>query len=64
MLNKLNELSFVIGVFFTIVSLILFGNMLIKGAMEPINLYSATTFMIFGLAMMFSGGKKDTSRGT
>jgi hypothetical protein len=62
MLNKLNDLSFVIGVFFTVVSLILFGNMLIKGAMETINLYSATTFLIFGLAMMFAGGKKTSSK--
>jgi hypothetical protein len=62
MLNKLNELSFVIGVFFTIVSLILFGNMLITGIIENINLYSATIFMIFGVAMMFARGKKTSSK--
>jgi hypothetical protein len=58
MLNKLNELSFVIGFFFTIVSLILFGNLLIKGNFEMISLYSAVVFFIFGLAMMFYRRKK------
>jgi hypothetical protein len=59
MLKRLNDLSFVIGVFFSIVSLILFGNLLIKGNVDGLSLYSASTFLIFGLAMMLTPKKKD-----
>jgi hypothetical protein len=58
MLNRLNELSFVIGAFFTLVSLILFGNILMSPAPDKLSIYSATGFLIFGLLMMFSRRKK------
>jgi len=54
MYKKLNKLSFVIGAFFTIVSIILFINALITGKNDALNIYSASVFLIFGLAMMFS----------
>jgi hypothetical protein len=58
MLKRLNDLSFVIGVFFTLVSLILFGNLIVKGSIDNLSLYSASAFLVFGLAMMFSTNKK------
>lgn len=53
MLKRAGDLSFVIGIFFTIVSLILFGNLLVKGEADKLSLYSAAVFLVFGLAMMF-----------
>ena len=52
MLNKLNYLSFVIGLFFSIVAFILFGNALLSDAAGKLNLYTAIVFGIFGLLMM------------
>ncbi|MBL7698807.1 MAG: hypothetical protein JNK79_11630 [Chitinophagaceae bacterium] len=54
MYKKLNNLSFVIGAFFTIVSLILFANILITGRNDALSLYSASAFLIFGVVMMFT----------
>ena len=58
MYNKLTELSFVIGLFFTIVSFILIGNMLVKNATTPLNLYTSITFFVFGIGMMFIKKRK------
>lgn len=52
MLNKLNNLGFVIGVFFTIVSIILFVNILVTGKNDSLSLYSAAGFFVFGVVMM------------
>jgi len=59
MYNKLTELSFVIGLFFFTVSLILLGNMLLKNATNPLNLYTTVTFFLFGLGMMFIKRRKE-----
>ena len=59
MYNKLTELSFVIGLFFFAVSLILLGNMLLKNATNALNLYTTVTFFLFGLGMMFIKRKKE-----
>ena len=53
--KKLNNLAFVIGAFFTIVSLILFGNILLAGSYDNVRVYSAVAFLIFGVAMMVRG---------
>lgn len=58
MLNRLNELSFVIGAFFTVVSLILFVNILVTPAPGKLSIFSATGFLIFGLLMMLMRKKK------
>jgi putative Ca2+/H+ antiporter (TMEM165/GDT1 family) len=53
MYKRLNELNFVIGIFFTIVSLILLGDSFL-GA-EPagrINIYTGVAFLIFGIVMI------------
>ena len=53
MYKRLSELNFVIGVFFTLVSLILlvdtFYNKEVSGKM---NLYTGIVFLIFGLFMI------------
>ncbi len=54
MLKRLTELSFIIGLFFTIVSLIL----LIGYFTSPLlssdkNMYSGILFLVFGLFMIF-----------
>ena len=54
MLKRLNELNFVIGLFFTIVSLILLADTLLnKEGMGKLNLYTGITFFIFGVFMIF-----------
>lgn len=58
MYNKLNQLSFVIGVFFTIMSVILFANILITGSVEKINIYSGISFLIFGVFMIYLSSKE------
>ncbi len=52
MYKKLSNLSFVIGAFFTIVSLILFANIIISGRSDAMSLYSASAFLVFGIVMM------------
>ena len=57
MYKKFGQLSFIIGLFFSIVSLILFGNALLSNSLSGINLYTAIVFLLFGLAMMFIESK-------
>ncbi len=53
MLKRLNELNFVIGLFFTIVSLILLVDTLLnKEGTGKLNLYTGITFLIFGVFMI------------
>jgi hypothetical protein len=53
MLKRLNELNFVIGLFFTIVSLILLADTFInKEVTGKLNLYTGLAFLIFGLFMI------------
>jgi len=59
MYNKLTQLSFVIGLFFTIVSVILIGNMLVKNEFTALNLYTSITFLVFGIGMMFIKKRKE-----
>ena len=58
MYKKLNQLSFVIGLFFTIVAVILFGNNLLTDTGSRMNLYTAVVFIIFGVAMMMVPARK------
>jgi len=53
MYKKITQLSFVIGLFFFIVSLILFINALLNSSGSKMNIYTAIVFLIFGSAMMF-----------
>jgi len=52
MLKRINELSFVIGLFFTLVAIILIaGYFLVKDLASKINLYTGIVFLVFGLLM-------------
>ena len=57
MLKKLNDLQFVIGLFFSIVSVILLLNVLLAGHGSNLNIYTGTCFLVFGLCMMLITGK-------
>lgn len=53
MLEKLNQLSFIIGAFFILVSIVLLGGYLISTDMkQAINLYTGIGLLIFGLFMI------------
>jgi hypothetical protein len=53
MLNRLAQLSFTIGLFFTIVSVILLVGYFISNVLSSLlNLYAGITFLVFGLMMM------------
>ena len=59
MLKKLNDLQFVIGLFFSVVSVILLINVLVRtGTVIKVNVFTGTAFLIFGLLMMLIRGKK------
>ena len=59
MLKKLNDLQFVIGLFFTAVSVILLLNVLLGSQGDSnLNIYTGACFLVFGLAMMFIKGKQ------
>ena len=57
MLKKLNDLQFVIGLFFSVVSVILLLNVLLAGHSSNLNIYTGTVFFVFGVAMMAIKGK-------
>jgi threonine/homoserine/homoserine lactone efflux protein len=60
MYKRLNELNFVIGLFFTIVSLILLaGYFLSKELSGAMNLYTGIVFLVFGLLMITIKTKKE-----
>jgi hypothetical protein len=52
--TRFTQLSFIIGLFFTIVSLILLGNMIMNNAFSGLNIYTAITFFLFGMGMMIA----------
>ncbi len=53
MLNKLNQLSFVIGVFFIVVALILLIGYFISTSLHAnINLYTGIGMIVFGILMI------------
>jgi len=59
MYKRLSQLNFVIGVFFILVSLILFGNILFNDATGKLNWYTAIAFMVFGLFMVSIKNKEN-----
>ena len=53
MIKRLNQLSFIIGIFFIILALILIGGYFISEALHAnINLYSGISFLAFGIFMV------------
>ncbi len=60
MLDKLNKLSFVIGLFFFAISVILLANYLTSNSQpQQVNLYSGIIFLIFGTIMMLLKNTED-----
>ena len=58
MLKRVNELSFVIGLFFTLVAIILLvGYLAVDELSAKINLYTGIIFLVFGLAMILKRSK-------
>ena len=52
MYKRLTNLSFVIGLFFFVVSLILLGNMFLNNAITRLNIFTSIGFLVFGIVMM------------
>lgn len=52
MFNRLNRLSFVIGLFFSLMAVILAVHALAGGTPDALSLYSAAAFLIFGIIMI------------
>ena len=53
MYKKLNDLQFVIGLFFSVVALILLFNVMLGTNVDgKLNIFTGGVFLIFGLAMM------------
>lgn len=62
MINKLNQLSFVIGLFFILVAAILIIGFVMGGELgKPINLYSGMGMLIFGIFMVFIKENEDSN---
>ena len=58
MLKRINELSFVIGSFFTLVAIILVGGyFLVEALSAKINLYTGIIFLVFGIVMILIRSK-------
>jgi len=58
MYKKLNNLGFVIGIFFIIISLILIIGGLISAALSnKLNFYTGFIFLVFGFCMAFFNRK-------
>jgi len=61
MYKRLNELNFVIGLFFTIASVILFlDSFFNKASSGKLTLYTALVFLTFGLFMIAIKTRKDS----
>ncbi len=53
MLNRLTKLSFIIGLFFTIVAVILLAGYYLSPLLSSVlNLYAGIVFLVFGLLMI------------
>lgn len=58
MYKKLNNLGFVIGIFFIIISLILLiGGLVSEALNNKLNFYTGSTFLVFGFCMAFFNRK-------
>jgi hypothetical protein len=63
MYKRLNELNFVIGLFFTVVALILLVSSFISASLSGrINIYTGIVFLIFGIIMILIKTNKNTEQ--
>jgi hypothetical protein len=62
MFEKFNQLSFVIGFFFTLVALVLLGGYFFSPALaHSINLYTGIGLLVFGLLMINLKGEESSN---
>ena len=60
MYKKLNNLGFVIGIFFILISLVLIIGGLVSDVLAyRLNFYTGFTFLVFGVLMTFLNRKDD-----
>ena len=60
MYKKLNNLGFVIGIFFIIISLVLIiGGFVSEALSYKLNFYTGFSFLVFGILMVFFNKKND-----
>jgi len=60
MYKRLNELNFVIGLFFTLVSVVLLLDNFLSKESGKLNLYTGLIFLVFGISMiLLKTGKSD-----
>lgn len=58
MLNRLTKLSFIIGLFFTIVAVILLAGYCLSSLLSSVlNLYAGIVFLVFGVLMIITTPK-------
>lgn len=57
--NKMTRLEFVIGAFFSIVAVIMFINIFAASAYSRLSMYSASSFLVFGIIMMIASRSND-----
>lgn len=63
MYKKLNNLGFVIGIFFIIISLILLiGGVVSVTLAYPLNFYTGLLFLVFGVIMIFFNRDNDKDK--
>jgi hypothetical protein len=61
MYEKLNNLGFVIGIFFILISLVLIiGGIVSSVLANKLNFYTGFTFLVFGTLMVYFNRKNDT----
>jgi uncharacterized membrane protein HdeD (DUF308 family) len=60
MYKKLNNLGFVIGIFFIIISLILIINAFSSAVLNKLNFFTGFSFLVFGFCMAFFNRKEKT----
>ncbi len=60
MFNRLNNLGFIIGMFFILVALILLiGGLLSVSLAYKLNFYTGGAFLVFGVVMVVGSEEKD-----
>ena len=58
MLKRLNNLSFIIGLFFTLVAVILLAGYALSSRLSSsLNLYTGLIFLVFGGGMILAGSR-------
>ncbi|MFM9911265.1 MAG: hypothetical protein ACKVOW_18140 [Chitinophagaceae bacterium] len=60
MYKRFGQLSFIIGFFFILVSVVLFINTMFKQIFDNVSIYTSIAFMVFGLTMIYLSSREKT----